>query len=452
MVEVSAASGPNQTSSRFAAVFSGVAALGDGGKSKDVEFLFDTAAAVEEGSIVEVAGRCSWFTLALCGGSNIGRKVPVQVVAPYRKAPREAKGKLTPEDRAAIFEKIARPDLTACLRVVDGPSAAAVDGCGTAVSLFVVGGDRSAADITADFAAWEARFAAGATVVFKFTAMFGPTAVIKKLVAAGTLRLRSEVGRLAFFDYLGRRSPAGDGAARRSAGQRAIAPRASDPRQTPIHFLHLGKTGGSAVWAALRPVVKEKRIIQHGHRTVLADIPNGEAFFFFVRHPVARFVSAFNSRQRRGQPRYNIDWTRREAVAFARFATPDALAVALSAGDEPVRKAAERAMLGIRHIKSTYVGWFRDEAYLRSRLESAVFVGLQEHLSDDFEILKERLALPAHIALPQDPIAAHQTPSGFSTTLGAEGGRNIERWYAGDIELYRFFCDIRERMIARRGA
>ena len=54
---------------------------------------------------------------------------------------------------------------------------------------------------------------------------------------------------------------------------------------------------------------------------------------FFVRDPISRFVSGFNSRLRKGLPKMYFPWAPGEKLAFSRFATPNQLALALSSSD-----------------------------------------------------------------------------------------------------------------------
>ena len=69
-------------------------------------------------------------------------------------------------------------------------------------------------------------------------------------------------------------------------------------------FLHIGKTGGSAVQHALRSLARED-IVLCGHDVSLNDVPRGAKAVASIRHPVDRFVSGFYSRLRQGLPRYN---------------------------------------------------------------------------------------------------------------------------------------------------
>src|SRR6056297_1213665 len=96
----------------------------------------------------------------------------------------------------------------------------------------------------------------------------------------------------------------------------------------PVHFLHIRKAGGTAIKEALKDIAVKQNVILHPHKTRLKDIPEGEKVFFFLRNPVSRFVSGFNSRLREGKPRYNSPWNEGEKVAFSRFPTANDLAEA----------------------------------------------------------------------------------------------------------------------------
>jgi hypothetical protein len=206
-----------------------------------------------------------------------------------------------------------------------------------------------------------------------------------------------------------------------------------------IHFLHIGKTGGTAIRHALRRHRTTPRygLILHDHGTRLMDVPAGDRIVIFLRDPVSRFVSGFHSGQRQGRPRFFVPWTADEAAAFERFATPNELALALSS-DDPVRRAhAEEAMHSIRHVKFPLTDWLGSEDYVRSRLPDMFFIGFQETLAADFERLKARLGLAGDVRLPDDDLAAHRNPRHLDTALDPAATRNLERWYAADVHLYQ---------------
>lgn len=214
-------------------------------------------------------------------------------------------------------------------------------------------------------------------------------------------------------------------------------PTAMAPRERPLHFLHISKTGGTAIKHALRPLAPIENLILHPHHVPLSDIPAGERVFFVLRDPLTRFVSAFYSRQREGRPRYVEPWNPGEAAAFGRFRTPNELANGLSSISAAERKKAERAMRAIPHINIRYWDWLISPAYLQSRAEDILFIGLQEHLTADFAILRGLLALPDSVQLPDDDTDAHRNPASLDRTLDAQAVRNLKACHREDYIALR---------------
>jgi hypothetical protein len=217
-----------------------------------------------------------------------------------------------------------------------------------------------------------------------------------------------------------------------------------------VHFLHVGKTGGSAVKRGLRRAgTAESRfgtILVHPHRVHLAHLPVGAPyFFFFVRDPVARFLSGFYSRLRKGEPRYHLEWTPAERAAFGRFGTPQELAGAL-AGNVVQRRRAERALRSIRHL-SPVVETVAPAERLADVTDRIVYVGRQETLTAEWPVLLRELGLPAGVRLPRNPVAAHVGPADEDRSLEPRQVEALRRYYAEDEALVAF-C---ERLRADRG-
>ena len=210
-----------------------------------------------------------------------------------------------------------------------------------------------------------------------------------------------------------------------------------------LHFLHLGKTGGTAIKHALlqAPPGKKHVLYLHSHNVKLQDIAKGEGVFFCVRDPISRFISGFFSRQRQGQPRHFTPWSTEERFAFESFSTPNQLGKALSSQDPELKHRAQKAMNNIQHVNNSYWDWFTDEDYLRSRQTDIFFIGFQEQLTEDFELLKKRLKVPATIELPRDDINAHRNPKHLDKSLDAQAIVNLKAWYRED---YRFIELCRE--------
>lgn len=204
-----------------------------------------------------------------------------------------------------------------------------------------------------------------------------------------------------------------------------------------VHFLHIGKTGGSAIRDAIKStlITDHYKIFLHGHSFTLRDVPLGEKVFFFVRDPIHRYASGFYSRLRQGKPRYNNPWRPQEKIAFESFKTPQELASALSSDDDERQIAAKFAMQNIGHVKSFYWRWFESEDYFLSRQNDIIFIGFQETLNQDFETLKKNLDLPKEVQLPNDSARSHRSPASQAVNFSPIERANLLQWYAKDYEF-----------------
>src|SRR5581483_6101704 len=182
-------------------------------------------------------------------------------------------------------------------------------------------------------------------------------------------------------------------------GGRDVSPvEAAKPR---AQFLHVGKTGGSAIKAALADADSGAfEIVLHPHATTLEQVPAGERVFFVLRDPVERLVSGFYSRLRRGRPRYEVPWTAGEELAFTRFVTPDALGRALASHSGEERSHAVDAIREIRHVQTSYRTWFGDDRYFESRLDDILAILWLPTLDTTFPRLCARLGISPAPPLP----------------------------------------------------
>jgi len=184
-----------------------------------------------------------------------------------------------------------------------------------------------------------------------------------------------------------------------------------------VHFLHIGKTGGSAIRSVLRDYKEatEYSLKLHG---------------FFLRDPVSRFVSGFYSRQRKGQPRYYSEWDSTEEEVFERFKTPNELAVSLASEQSLAVLAMETGQHFCR-----YDNWYIDFDYFNSRLDDIFFIGMQENLEADFNKLKRILKIPQDANLPTDEKVAHRNPPNLDRSIDECGVVALKEWYADDIQF-----------------
>jgi len=229
-----------------------------------------------------------------------------------------------------------------------------------------------------------------------------------------------------------------------------------------VHFVHVGKTGGSAIRAALKKngfaYIKDEKAekvaptpygriqIHRRHGMRVPDVPDGDHVFFCLRDPISRFFSGFYSRLRKGQPRYYVEWRPAERQTFETFTTPSALAHGLVSDDETTRERADAAMEAIRHLRPMW-RWVGTPDEVRARDEQILYVGRQETLNADWEQLKRILELPAGLELPTDPALSHKRDRSGDEPLDDAAKEILRDWYSRDYELLEF-CD---QLRAERG-
>lgn len=236
-----------------------------------------------------------------------------------------------------------------------------------------------------------------------------------------------------------------------------------------IHFLHIGKTGGSAIKEAMKRGIKEQeiyakakklkdgrildikdlsgefdQIVMHKHSTSLMEIPETDWFFFCIRDPISRFVSGFHSRQRQGKPRYNVPWNPKEERAFRHFKSPNELAEALSSSSPNTRGKATRAMRNIRHVNTSLSKWLVDPIYLNKRESNLLYILEQKTLSIDFEKLLQLMHFKRQLNLSNDQILTHQANSPKNNiALSDLALRNLNNHYEKDMEFYKCLTELK---------
>lgn len=221
-----------------------------------------------------------------------------------------------------------------------------------------------------------------------------------------------------------------------------------------LHFLHIGKTGGTAIMAALEGHrdTEDFHILITPHPFTLKMVPPGDKFAFVLRDPVQRFVSGFNNRKMQGKPSYDQPWTRREKRAFEVFETANELALALGSEDEGTRRQARRAMRDIEHVNTSYAFWLGDTEYLSSRMQDLLFVGFQENLDHDFAAFARQAGLSGDIRLPSSDSESNRTTRDADKRLEVRAIENLETWYAADFKTYHFCKRLRFDGVSRIGS
>lgn len=221
-------------------------------------------------------------------------------------------------------------------------------------------------------------------------------------------------------------------------------------------ILHIGKTAGTALKAVVaqhKAACPDAPIEVFKHDTSfprLCTTHPDSGVVFFVRDPVERFVSGFNSRLRFGRPRYNNPWSESERQSFLRFPTANALGESLAPDDENW-PAAQHAMHSIYHARFDLVHYLHSAEFLEAEKSRIIFIGTTETFDADLPLLQDGLDIDRAIMAPTDAISAHRNPDGQRRDLSSQAKTNLRRWYTRDYEIYHWCLAHRRVLLERIG-
>ena len=205
-----------------------------------------------------------------------------------------------------------------------------------------------------------------------------------------------------------------------------------------FHFIHIGKTGGSAIRHSLIKFNSNQKkfyFFYYGHSFKAFKLKKNQKYFFCIRNPLSRFVSGFYSRQRMGRPWSSVSkWSQNEEEAFRNFKDVNQLAESLYSNDVLLKNKAEQAMVSIKHLKDNYTTWFDKEFFENHK---PFFVFETESLDYDFKIFCKKLNLK-HFDLSKNKITIHKNDYSEIPKLSNLSATNLRKWYANDILLYDY--------------
>lgn len=216
--------------------------------------------------------------------------------------------------------------------------------------------------------------------------------------------------------------------------------------RTRFHYLHIGKTAGTATKAVMTAMNQQRggkaKFILHKHYVSLSDLPTDALYFFALRDPIDRFYSGFYSRKRKGQPRHHQEWSRQEAWCFDRFPEANDLALALGA-DDPL--PAIISMRSIGHIRRRLVDVLDDMHGVLVDHRPA-FILRQAQVETDFRAFADKFGLGPVPDFPKDAVAAHRNSYDETPPLSDTAKDNLRHYLSDDIAYYQALLSLAEEV------
>lgn len=154
----------------------------------------------------------------------------------------------------------------------------------------------------------------------------------------------------------------------------------ADGRDRRFGLLHIPKTGGTSLRAALDKAqaqgVPVPLVFPHNLSVALAvrAFPDTR-HVFLLRDPLERAISGFQSRLRSGRPQFDIPWTAEEAAAFAHFPSVEHWLDAMLRDDDFSYSAVRFAGRAVKHLGWNYVHFFGDAEQVAQRAGRFALIG-----------------------------------------------------------------------------
>lgn len=160
--------------------------------------LYDLAKSSENGCIVEVGAYRGRSTVALGRGSLDGYRVPVYTIEPHEKFKGLYGWEFGPSDRGAFFKAMLDSGCYHVVRLINMSSEYIAPSWEKDISLLWIDGDHTYKGVRRDFDCWVPFLRESAIVAFddSLDPGAGPYRLIEELVAEGSFRLVSQVGRI----------------------------------------------------------------------------------------------------------------------------------------------------------------------------------------------------------------------------------------------------------------
>ena len=275
----------------------------------------------------------------------------------------------------------------------------------------------------------------------------GDFQVIPKPMAEETLRCLNRIGRCK-----GVLTPTLQ--ARSKAIHQKLLSLTPPPQSKPqkIAYLHIGKCAGTTLYQYFKDKTEIDITYLHMKRIELSESQNYE-FIFFIRHPISRFVSAFNHTKRiveldtsnldinhlNHENSYSPKRIKRKmmkgGIAFSKkydqlvrhFQSAEELAKSLFCDDAKQRRKAQKLMsLPNEHLFKS-IGWYLHNGELVNKFPQNIkFIGCVETISKDLQTASSLFNLNVN---PDQIIKKRAGLGGERIQLSKTAIQNLQHWY-----------------------
>jgi hypothetical protein len=156
----------------------------------EANLLFELAAGVQEGCIVEVGSFRGKSTVALALGSQRGSDAPVFAIDPHEPFTGVVGGEFGTNDRIAFYRNMLRTNCAETVRLINLPSQMVAGAWSKPISLLWLDGDHSYDAVSRDFAGFNPFILPGGYVAFhdSLDPKLGPAQVIQEVLTSSGYR------------------------------------------------------------------------------------------------------------------------------------------------------------------------------------------------------------------------------------------------------------------------
>ena len=177
----------------------------------------------------------------------------------------------------------------------------------------------------------------------------------------------------------------------------------SQGRSAATAFLHIPKTGGSAIGNYLNTLSNQGHVtpLKFSHAWTLGAIASrfpDTMVSFMLRDPLERTVSAFNSRLRQGRPRHNNNWRHGEAISFSMFPGVEEFLRACTRDDDYSISAVTFAFKNITHLYHGYAFYFESPEFVRNNAHRLGPIGDLDNSLEYWKELSRVCGVPEEVA------------------------------------------------------